>query len=678
MIIERCVQHLHNLLARLPTERSFDERVEWLEDLASWLFTRGKVPGMRRGEPTASARLRMLLDFLELMPEVKGAVRAVLAEVFAGLSYVRLFTDTGLPSETGFMAEAWERVVKSVLPEAPVERCAAILLHRLYQDQRSADWFDNLEPTLRHRLFESLAVPCGPALEPALQSMRDATVLLAIRIADTGTADDVRERCGETTLDKSAFLQLPMLVDRLVRGHEPKPGEADPGVAAREGVAACRRVLVSVRASLEESGISLSLVYRLEYLRHLLDRLYSLLVLLAPATGTVMEGAGFHLLQVLIRGGVDDRSVLQLCRTNNRLLARRVIERVGQTGEHYITRTRAELHQMVASAAGGGALTAGAVVLKLAIAAAHLPVLVEAAMIGANYSGAFVSMQLCGFTLATKQPSMTAAALAHSIKQTGETSDLSPLVDQVVRTVRSQIAAILGNLGMVIPVSVGIDLAWRGLTGRHILDAAYSEVLLEHHHPLTSGTILFAALTGVYLWLASVMGGMVENWFVVQRLPDAIRTNRSLRATIGRGRASRLSNWATANIAGLGGNVGFAMILALVPMLATTLGLTVEVRHVTFVTGLLTFAAMERGPLHLLEPSFLWALSSVGIVGLLNFMVSFTLALFVAFGARDVRPHDQVQLLWEVLIHIARHPMDCFRAPASDEDPSLPPPSPAS
>src|SRR5439155_4616881 len=109
-------------------------------------------------------------------------------------------------------------------------------------------------------------------------------------------------------------------------------------VVCREAISAYRKELVRVIATLDQTGISLTLVYRLDYIRCLLDRLYALMGLFAPNTGRIAEGASRKKVQSLVRGGVRDRSLYELFRANSRLLARRIIERAGHTGEHYITR----------------------------------------------------------------------------------------------------------------------------------------------------------------------------------------------------------------------------------------------------------------------------------------------------------------------------------------------------
>jgi site-specific recombinase len=658
----RCVNRLHRLLERIDPEASFAAQAEWLEDTGGWMFERGNTPGRKRGERNATARLRLFLDVLDELPETRTRLRGVVVEAFRALDPTRLFTDTGLPTQAGVFTEAFDRLARNLLPEPPVENDAARLLYRLFPDRRAATWFESVPPPVLERLFDTLSVPQGRALAPVMQAMRDATVLLATRIAAAGTHDDVRARAGNVKLHDSPFLKLPPVVRRLV---EPEQVTPEANVACREALAACRKELVRVGSTLDSTGISLTLVYRLDYIRHLLDRLYVLLGLISPPSGQVAEGAGFRFVQSLIRGGVRDRSLYELGRTNSRLLARRIIERAGRTGEHYITRTRAEQHDLVSSASGGGALTAFAVMGKFLISWAKLPVLVEGLGIAFNYSAAFVAMHLCGFTLATKQPSMTAATLAHSIKEIeNETApDLTALVDQVERTVRSQFAAALGNVGMVIPVAVMADLAVWLSTGHHFVDAHYADKIIAAHNPITSLTWVYATLTGGYLWFASIAGGAVENWFVVRKLPDSLASNYFMRKVIGAHRAQALGRYLEHQIAGVAVATALGVQLGVFPMLASLIGITLEVRHLTFVTGQLAFAGMQRGAFGVLQPDYLLSLLSIGMVGVINFAVSFALALWVAFRARDVRPGQQLALLFAVLKRFRQRPLDFVRAP---------------
>ncbi len=84
----------------------------------------------------------------------------------------------------------------------------------------------------------------------------------------------------------------------------------------------------------------------------------------------------------------------------------------GATGEHYITRNRAEWWDMLRRACGGGLVIAGTTLMKFAIGALGLSAFWGGFWAGMNYAVSFVMVQLLHWTVATKQPAMTAPAMA--------------------------------------------------------------------------------------------------------------------------------------------------------------------------------------------------------------------------------------------------------------------------
>ena len=81
-------------------------------------------------------------------------------------------------------------------------------------------------------------------------------------------------------------------------------------------------------------------------------------------------------------------------------LARKVVERSAETGEHYITRDRGEYREMMRGAAGGGLLTVLTVYLKFLIYGLHLDKFIEGLLASLNYTGSFLLIHFAHFTLA--------------------------------------------------------------------------------------------------------------------------------------------------------------------------------------------------------------------------------------------------------------------------------------
>ncbi|MDP1923061.1 MAG: gliding motility protein, partial [Myxococcales bacterium] len=377
------------------------------------------------------------------------------------------------------------------------------------------------------------------------------------------------------------------------------------------------------------------------------------------------EVAWTELERELVTGLVEQKSLASLWRSTTTLLARRIAERTSSSGEHYLTNSSAEQHAMLDSAAGGGAITALLVLLKFFIFWAKLPLLLDAVAVGLNYAWGFVAMQFAHFSLATKQPSMTAATLAGGIEERQGQAETSfePLVDLVARASRTQLAALAGNVGMVIPVAVLIDGIAQLVAGRHVLDAETAHKVVSVHHPFTSGTLIFAAATGVCLWLASIMAGAVENWFVVNELAGALASNRVLRRLVGRDKARTFSERVMGQIAAFAGNAGFGLLLGFMPLGFKLVGLPMDVRHVTFVMGQVTYAGMFHGSAVLDVSGFGWALLAVPMVATINFGVSFALALVVALRSRGLGLKEQVSLGQAVLKRLVKEPKAFFVAP---------------
>jgi site-specific recombinase len=324
---------------------------------------------------------------------------------------------------------------------------------------------------------------------------------------------------------------------------------------------------------------------------------------------------------------------------------------------------------MLLSAGGGGVLTAGTCALKFLTAQAHFAPFVEGMVSAVNYGGSFLVMQLLGFTLATKQPSMTAAALAATLRESAD-KDLSGLVSMIARITRSQLAAAIGNVGLVIPAAFFFDRFWQGRTGAPFLDAKTAEYVLHSLHPTQSGTIFFAALTGVLLWMSSIVAGWVENWAVYRRLPEAIAGHRFGRY-VGRRTMELFSRVFTRNISGVGGNTSLGLFLGMTPIMGKFFGLPLDVRHVTLSTGSLTLAACSLGSTAFDNPDLFPAMFGIAIIGSLNFGVSFVLALAVALRAREVDLSDRLRLLVSVFVTFLRSPLQFILPPRATTVPAV-------
>lgn len=179
---------------------------------------------------------------------------------------------------------------------------------------------------------------------------------------------------------------------------------------------------------------------------------------------------------------------------------------------------------------------------------------------------------------------------------------------------------------------------------------------------LLGPTLLWAALTGVLLFSASLIAGWVENWFVLHRLDSALRYNPRITRLLGRERAPRWAAFMRRHISGFASNISLGFMLGLLPPVTAFLGLGLEVRHVTLSAGQLTAAAITLGNEVWHLPAFWWSVAAIPLIGLLNLSVSFYLAFRLALQARSVSRADRLRL-GKALRARLRHRPRAFVAP---------------
>ena len=113
-------------------------------------------------------------------------------------------------------------------------------------------------------------------------------------------------------------------------------------------------------------------------------------------------------------------------------------------------------------------------------------------------------------------------------------------------------------------------------------------------NPLESGTAIFAAFTGVILWIGGLAGGWAENFVVFNRVTEAI-VQHPLGYRFGIRNMHRLADWLERNVAAWSNSIVLGYLLGLSPVIARFFGIPLDVRHVTLNTGMVALAAAQFG-----------------------------------------------------------------------------------
>ncbi len=663
--------NIDTILSAANPGLSLQERVNWLQDLVVWLRSPIRAEERDslkiRGSGLQTVRIRFLLHLFGRRPDWKEQVAATLRSILTETSGLELFSSTGLTSEAGFFSEAANRVASRFLPAASDERDLATLFKRIFSDESDADWIAQLPADIFGQLVELICdseASKKMVFLPMQNSMAESLTILGTQIAAIGLAPELRARMSVSDIMLSPFVTLSRRLQILADGiqkHTLSDEEGHPlSNMCLNDIAACRDRIGDVRQHLEKSGVSVALVYKIQSLSESLARVEIILSILYQRDHAPLHAITQTFLAALIRQSLEARSVRHLIRLNLDMMSRKVVERVGVSGEHYIATSRTEYWMMFRAGAGGGVLTVWTTVAKFVIAKAHLAMFFEGFFSWLNYSSSFLAMQWFHFALATKQPSMTASALANKLRGLSKRKHLHEFVDEVARITRSQFAAAFGNVGLVIPCALAFDFLFRLLAGHPVLNATYAEKTINSLNPLTSLTIPAAALTGVILWMSSLTGGWLENWTVYRRLPEAIATNRRLQWALSERQALILSQKFARSIAGVGSTVSLGLLLAFTPIAGSFFGLPLDIRHVTLSSGSLAFAASSLGWQNLNGQNFAMACLGIVFILILNFGVSFALALIIALRARRIKKAWVIHLIRSVGYRLRTRPGDFF------------------
>ena len=114
-------------------------------------------------------------------------------------------------------------------------------------------------------------------------------------------------------------------------------------------------------------------------------------------------------------------------------------------------------------------------------------------------------------------------------------------------------------------------------------------------------------------------------------------------------------------------NAWFGVFLGSTVVVGIIIGLPLDIRHITFAAGNLGIALHAAG-FQLPVEALVWSIVGIGVIGFVNFLVSFTLSLGVAMRSRGI-PLGQVDdIARAVLRHFRRKPWQFFFPPRGTSD----------
>ena len=635
------MKDLRTLLNTLDPEADLARRHVWLIELFEWLR------GDERSTQACAARLQTFMVAVQAQAGLEARLKAWWQKLVETVEVTTLLADFGFAPRTAFFSELAERMRRKLLPGTPETIDTSELFPLVAPTRFDAQWMAALPDEHIGQLALLLSTDLQADTLRWQLCLMDALTYCTAQIRATGFAPQLRLRMDRANDDDRAFHALAGDVDAFraaffapVRDETALQGAIDQ---YRTRLDTCRQAINGVYDHLDKNGISVGMVFMLRQLRERIVRVRELLDALVSPTPAL---AALKLLARRVTIGQDSKSIGALISANSTLLSAKMAERSAETGEHYITRDRDEYREMLGKAMGGGAITAFTTLLKFMVVAVGLSAFWSGFWAGLMYATSFIVIQLLHFTLATKQPAMTAPAMAARLKDIGAPQALNSVdgfVDEVTHLVRSQVAAVFGNVFMVVPTVLLVNVLVYLLLGRPMVSHKEAAHVLQTL-TLLGPTLFWAAFTGLILFASSMVAGWTENWFVLHRLDSAMAHNPRFTALLGVGRARRWSRFMRDNISGFASNISLGFMLGLIPAFTGFFGFELEARHVTLSAGQLAAAGASLGLDAFRLPAFWWCVAAIPLIGALNLGVSFYCAFRLALQAHNVNRVDRARI----------------------------------
>ncbi|MDN5897918.1 MAG: site-specific recombinase [Psychrobacter sp.] len=621
----------------------------------------------------ANENMQALIDILRQHPEHGDGLSSFVLKLIIQYRQIALYTATGIMSDQGFFNSLRRLIGHRFLPLLPQEDSVVELIGYLFDKHSDERWLANIEKNKWDELVELLKVQEKhlDLVATAKNSILNAIIILSYRISGIGLHPDLMESYPQILNYSASFVaqnqEAVLFVNQYRQAHELDtltditPEHAVDPAPLLVMIEQCEDIVATVRKRIYKTGISIRLTNMMLRLDQSLQRMRILTELVTDGNKN-RDRAVIELIQTLITTANRRYSIGYLIDNNTKLLSRKVTENASRVGEHYISTDKAGYQKMFKKASIGGFVIAFMATIKILAYQLALAPMGRAFINSMIYGLGFVFIHVIRGTVATKQPAMTAAAIASTISDgSGKKShQLTKLSELVVDILRTQFIAIMGNVMLAIPVALIISFAWLQYTGVPMIDSEKAGHLLHELDPFRSLALPHAAIAGVYLFLSGLIAGYYDNLAVYNNVGARIQRHRLLKYILPKSWLQRLGGFVEANLGAIMGNFLFGVFLGSTATIGFIFGLPIDIRHIAFASANLAHGLFNISADDISWSVILVSILGVALIGIVNLMVSFSLALFVALRSKEVKFLEWSRLSKQIFSHILSHPSDFF------------------
>ncbi len=667
-------QFAYNNISEIFAKYIVDEDVVLKESLY-FLYDLVKYFRPKSPKSVANITLRELLDHLIEFDTHRVILSNYLGSILSDKSFRIMVSDAGILQDSDFLYEIRKRISSKILPYQPKKDTLEYVLNQVFYKETDFVWINKIPMHELIELVEILQLPdiyqFDKAEEGALSEILYAMGVLTQRMSGRSMETSILNMIPKYNHLGSPFLgfenEFLEIESRLRKGEVQFVDVND--LNYKQMVILYKQCVDLVKHAYKNSatfGITLKVNQSLLRIRQQLDRIKTLIDFLIVNTPKDRIENTVKLSLKLIEYNCYKNNVSKLIAESTQVVSYEITQYTAKTGEHYITETAKEYFNMFKASLGAGLVVGFLCIFKVLLSKADTSDFGFAFLYSMNYAVGFIVIYLCGFALATKQPAMTASYIIKAIEegrktQTSTTEQHSAFANLFARLFRSQFIAFVGNVIMAFAVALLLIWGIDRITGINITDTKW-HTLLNDSSPVHSWAIFHAAIAGVFLFLSGIISGNVSNKNKHNQVYYRIQENPFLKSTIGAYKANKLAGWLERKWPGIISNFWFGIFMGSTHSIGIFLGLNLDIRHITFVSGNIALGAYGAD-FQLTAITWLWCLLGIFFVGLINFTVSFGLSLGLAFRSRDIPWVEVFSLQKSVWKHFKKQPLHFFFPP---------------
>lgn len=607
----------------------------------------------------------VFLAYLKNNEEIKNNFRDYLFILFSNKSFAKALTDANILSENAFFPELKKRISYKFLPPVEDENTISYIISKvLFNPKSDSDYIKNINPEDESEFFKLMEIEKISSLPKVKKELLISANILALRSVGNALEAGIAKMVPEYKNFDNPFVALQSELDSLIGRFK-----EDENLQINSKDVDYKQIKIYLQQCLDfvdkafknasKFGISSKINQSLLKIRQQLRRIQDIIPILVVDNEEDVLINSKNLVSNTLKYNSHRNNVRELIDDSTRLISHLITSHTAETGTHYIATSSKEYLKMFWKASGGGIIVGFLCIFKMMMSYSHGSEFSHAVLYSLNYAFGFIIIYLLGFTLATKQPAMTAATMAKVLSdESSSEKNYKEFANLVAKLSRTQFIAFVGNVLWSFPVALAIIYGMDWFRDENFA-AAKADKLLKDLNPIESKAILHACIAGFFLFISGIISGNISNSSIFNQVPERISQSPFLNQVIGAKNSKKLSDFYTKHWAGIISNFWFGIFLGVIAPLGVFLGLDLDIRHITFSAGNFALALYGKG-FDIDTYTFVISLVTIFLIGAFNFIVSFGLSMLLAFRSRKVNFGELTIIYKSILKYFIKNPLRFF------------------